>query len=223
MNMSVDLLSIADLEPPMGDLSVGNRLDTARSLWTKKEKGERDLPTKRIIHQRVLRLHGLASLEKLGLRPALGTHKCASAVDHDWVTTFRVRARIQGRWKVILEKDNLPKPRTNKLRWFSLKGIETDAVIIELRRCGMDGGWTSWNLAMGAFELWGELIDPIGPRLERRLQLKELNIDRHPKGIRANSVDGTVRYETDDFHIGFRLDRPALSFLSLGIEGSELK
>ena len=76
---------------------------------------------------------------------------------------------------------------------------------------------------MGAFELWGELINPIGPRLERRLQLKELNIDRLPEGIRAKSVDGTVRYETDDFQIGFRLDRPALSFLSLGIEESELK
>lgn len=221
--MSVDLLSIADLEPPMGDLNVGNRLDTARSIWTKKEKGEHDLPSKRIIHQRILRLHGVARLEKLGIRPSFGTHKCASAVDHDWVIAFRVRARVQGRWRVILEKVHLPKPRNNNLRWFSLKGIETDAVIVEIRRCGMDGGWTSWNLAMGAFELWGEQIDPIGPRLERRLQLEKLDLDSLPKGICAERVDGTIRYETEDFQIGFRLDRPALSFLSLGIEGPELK
>ncbi len=221
--MSVDLLQIADLEPPMGDLSVGNRLDTARSVWTKKEKGERDLPSKRIIHQRILRLHGLARLEKLGLRPALGTHKCASAVDHDWVTAFRIKARINGLWVELLRKDNLSKPRSQKLRWFSLKGIETDAVIIELRRCGMDGGWTSWNLAMGALELWGELIDPIGPRLERRLQFQEFNIDKLPSGISAVKQDGTVRYQTEDFQIGFRFDRPALSFLSLGIEDAELK
>ena len=76
----------------MGDLSVGNRLDTVRSIWTKREKGETDLPHQRIVHQRILRLHGPAKLQKLGLKPALGTHKCASALDHDWVTAFRLTA-----------------------------------------------------------------------------------------------------------------------------------
>lgn len=55
--MTVDLLTIADLEPPMGDLSVGNRLDTARSIWTKSEQGETGLPQKRIVHQRIHSLH----------------------------------------------------------------------------------------------------------------------------------------------------------------------
>ena len=220
--MSVDLLTLADLEPPMGDLSVGNRLDTARSIWTHRERGESGLPDQRIIHQRIVRLHGPAKLEKLGLQPALGSHKCASAVDHDWVTAFRIRARIKGRWSILLQKENLKKPKVNKRRWFFLKGVIADAVIIEVRRCGMDGGWTSWNLAMGAFELWGELQSPIGPRRERRLEVEDFHLNKLPSGVRAERVDGTIRYLTDDFQIGFRLDRPALSWFSLGIEDPEL-
>ncbi len=220
--MPVDLLTIADLEPPMGDLSVGNRLDTVRSIWTKREKGETDLPHQRIVHQRILRLHGPAKLQKLGLKPALGTHKCASALDHDWVTAFRLTARVQGRWVVLLQKDNLPKPHTQNPRSFSIKGVVADAVIIEIRRCGVDGGWTSWNLAMGAFELWGEPESLLGPRLEHRLQLAELNLEKHTAGVSARQEDGTVKYRTKDFEVGFRLDRPAFSYLSLGIEDSSL-
>jgi hypothetical protein len=220
--MIENLLSLIDLEPPMGDLSIGNRLDTARSVWVRAGVGEGGLSKTRIIHQRILRLHGPAKLHKVGLRPARGYHKCASEVDHDWVTSFRVRVRRLGRWTEVLCEDNLRKPRTDRLRWFDLAGVEGDAVIIEVRRCGVDGGWTSWNTAMAAFELWGELLAPIGPRFERRLQVAAIELNNFPAGVTATRVNGSVRFSTADFSVGFRLDRPAWSWLSLGIEDNQL-
>ncbi|GAB5562821.1 MAG: hypothetical protein SynsKO_44680 [Synoicihabitans sp.] len=222
--MSEDLLLIDDLEPPMGDLSIGHQLDTARSVWTRRESSERSLPRRRIIHQRILRLHGPARLEKLGIRPARGFHKCASSHDRDWVVDFRMRARVEGKWQTVLERKGMKRPRSEDWRWLRLpRDLVADAVVIELRRSGLDGAWTSWNLATGGLALMGELLAPIGPRFERRLTMQTCAEGDLPKGITARRGDGTVRYETADFSVGFRLDRPGLSLLSLGTEAASLK
>ena len=217
--MLEDLLQIDDLEPPMGDLAIGHQLDTGRGVWTGRVAGERDLPARRIIHQRVLRLHGPARLEKLGVRPALGFHKCASSGDRDWVVDFRVRMRIRGKWEEVLQQVGLKKPSSAEFRWFALpNNLIADAVVIEVRRSGLDGAWTSWNLATGGFALMGEQLAPIGPRFERRLAVDNMELNKLPVGVKAEHRDGTVRYTTSDFSVGFRLDRPGFSFLGLGIE-----
>lgn len=220
--MTEDLLQIADLEPPMGDLSIGNRLDTARSIWAKVEAGEEDLPAARVVHQRILRLHGPARLDKLGVGRALGYHKCASVADRDWVVAFRVKARVDGRWVEVLREENLREPRSERLRWFKLAGVVADAVVIEVRRCGIDGGWTAWNFAMGAFALWGELLAPVGPRKERGLVTGRCQLKKLPAGVSGEVIDGAVCYTTADFRVGFRLDRPGLAWLSLGTEDPAL-
>src|SRR5690606_22408262 len=104
------------------------------------------------------------------------------------------------------------------LRWFSLKGATVDAVIIEIRRCGIDGGWTPWNLVMGAFVLEGERLTPLAPRRERWLEIAERSLAELPRGVEAAWRDGAVHYHTADFAVGFRLDRPGWSHLGLGIE-----
>ncbi|MDQ5980703.1 MAG: hypothetical protein QG602_3680, partial [Verrucomicrobiota bacterium] len=76
--MPHDLLSLADFEPPMGDLFTNRRLDAGRAVWTRPLPGEADVPKKRIIHQRVVRLHGPARLHRLGVRRGQGYHKCGS-------------------------------------------------------------------------------------------------------------------------------------------------
>ena len=98
-----DLLLTHDLEPPMGDLSIGSTLAVERSVWTTRTRGEADLPKMRIIHQRIVRLHGPAKLDRLGVRPAQGYHKCGSRTDLDWVVDLRVMGRVGGRWQDLLE------------------------------------------------------------------------------------------------------------------------
>lgn len=218
--MPVDLLTLSDYEPPMGDLFTLRRLDAGRSIWTKPLPGERDVPAKRIIHQRVVRLHGPAQLLRLGVRRGPGYHKCGSRQDLDWVTGIRILAWQGGRWRVILQRDHLPPDIPAVVKWFRLPRTVTTGVIIELRRSGIDGGWTPWNLVMSAFILEGELKAPIAPRQERLLETKTLDLAGLPVGVQAVFRDGEVRYRTKDYEVGFALSRPGFSYLGLHIEDS---
>lgn len=216
--MPQDLLALADYEPPMGDLFTHRRIDAGRSIWTKPLPGERDVPKKRIIHQRVVRLHGPARLVRLGIRRGQGYHKCGSRQDLDWVTGVRLLARQGRRWRVVLQRDHLEADVPGAVRWYKLPRITTDGIIIELRRSGIDGGWTPWNLMMSAFILEGELLEPIGPRCEKLLRTESIALDRLPAGVKAYRGEGEVRYRTADFEVGFAIGRPGFSYLGLHIE-----
>lgn len=216
--MPTDLLQLADLEPPMGDLFVNRRLDAGRALWTGRLPGEAALPKKRIIHQRVVRLHGRAKLARLGLRRGQGYHKCGSRQDLDWVTGFRVLAHVDGRWRVLVQRRDLAPQVPGAVQWFGLPRVETTGVIVELRSSGIDGGWTPWNLAMSACLLEGELLDPVAPRNEKLLRTGAVDLRGLPEGVTASVADGQVRYRTRDFEVGFQLSRPGFAFLGLHIE-----
>ncbi|MBA4136060.1 MAG: hypothetical protein C0518_01935 [Opitutus sp.] len=216
--MTTDLLQITDIEPPMGDLFVNRRLDAGRAVWTSRAVGEGAWPKKRIIHQRVVRLQGRAKLHRLGIRRGQGYHKCGSRQDLDWVTGFRVLAWIGGRWKEICARRGMSASVPGAVQWFRLPRLETTGVIIELRSSGIDGGWTPWNLALSAFILEGELIDPVAPRDEHLLHVGVIDLSRLPAGVTASLGDGEVRFRAKEFEVGFWLSRPGFSFLGLGIE-----
>lgn len=216
--MSIDLLALPDLEPPMGDLCTHRRLDRGRAAWAGRLSTEADLPKKRIIHQRALELHGRARLHRLGLRRGPGYHKCGSRLDLDGIAAVRVLARVGGRWRELLRRERLPLLLPGETRWFRLPRITTDGVLVEVRRAAIDGGWTSWNLAMSGLQLEGELLDPIAPRRERRLTIGRMDLSPLPEGVRAERRDGEVRYRTNDFEVGFVLGRPGFSFLGLHTE-----
>ena len=202
----------------MGDLFTNRRLDAGRAVWTRSLRGERDVPKKRIIHQRVVRLHGPARLHRLGVRRGPGYHKCGSRQDLDWVTGLRVLALQGGRWRVLLQRDHLKAGIPGVVDWFRLPRVVTTGVIIELRRSGIDGGWTPWNLAMSAFILEGEVLTPPAPREERLLTTGTIDLKRQPAGVRASRRDGEIRYRTKDFEVGFALGRPGFAHLALHIE-----
>jgi hypothetical protein len=218
--MPQDLLALADYEPPMGDLFTHRRLDAGRAVWTRPLPGERDVPKKRIIHQRVVRLHGPARLHRFGIRRGQGYHKCGSRQDLDWVTGVRVLAFTGGRWRVILQRDHLTPDVPGAVHWLKLPRIVTSGVIIELRRAGIDGGWTSWNLMMSAFILEGELLGPIAPRKEHLLTAGLIDLGGLPPGVSASRRNGEVRYRTKDFEVGFSLGRPGFSYLGLHLEAA---
>ncbi|HVU35654.1 MAG TPA: hypothetical protein VHE61_19600 [Opitutaceae bacterium] len=216
--MTQDLLALADHEPPMGDLFTHSRLDAGRAVWTPPLAGETGLPKNRIIHQRVVRLHGPARLSRLGVRRGQGYHKCGSRQDLDWATGIRVLAWQGGRWRVLLQRDALPPEIPGVVNWFRLPRIVTAGVIIELRQSGIDGGWTPWNLALSAFILEGELLDRVAPRGESLLELKRVDLGSLPPGVEAVCHDGEIRYRAKDFEVGFALSRPGFSFLGLQLE-----
>ena len=202
----------------MGDLDTSEALAVGRALWTQPLTQEAGVPNARIVHARVLRLAGRARLHRLGVRKGQGYHKCGSRQDLDWVTALRVMVFRGGRWLEILNLPDVRKPAEGETLWFELGGVEVTAVSIEVRRSGIDDGWTPWNLALSAFVLEGELFDPLPPRQERLLDVARVVFGKLPRGVEAWARDGEVRYRTRDFEVGFHLTRPAFSFLGLHLE-----
>jgi hypothetical protein len=213
--MIQDLLALSDLEPPMGDLFINAHVAGGRAIWASPLPGETTVPARRILHTRVVRLHGRAKLHRLGVRKGPGYHKCGSRQDLDWVTALRVLICRRGRLVPVLHLPDVRKPAEGETLWFDLGGVETTGVSIEVRRSGIDGGWTPWNLATSAFILEGELVDPLAPRHERLLAVAPPDLRGLPRGVTAEVRDGSVRYRTREFEVGFCLARPGFSFLGL--------
>ncbi|MCX6954865.1 MAG: hypothetical protein NTV51_22130, partial [Verrucomicrobia bacterium] len=216
--MIQDLLLLRDLEPPMGDLFTNATFSAGRAIWTGHLPQEPGAPARRIVHARILRLPGRARLHRLGVRKGPGYHKCGSRQDLDWVTGLRMLVLRRGKWLEFLNLMDVHKPADGETLWFDLGGVEASAVSVEVRRSGIDDGWTPWNLMMSAFVLEGELAEPLPPRCERLLEVAPVVLRGLPRGVTAWHRDGEVRYQTRDFEVGFHLARPGFSFLGLHTE-----
>ncbi|WP_420454346.1 hypothetical protein [Rubrivirga sp.] len=212
----MDLLTIQDHEPPMGDTAGHQPLSFCRALWATPTDLEAEAPAHRIVHARVLQLHVPARLDRLGLRRAQGYHKCGSTVDRDWVTAFRVLVWDGDAWAVHRDKRDVPCPDAeDAVLWFDLEGVETATAVVEVRRCGIDEWWPSWNLVSGALVLEGEPLGPLAPRRETLLDLDGVSLDGLPDGLEAERGQGEVRYRSAGLEVGFCLGRAGFSFLAL--------
>jgi len=220
--MTMDLLQAADHTPPMGDLFSHPRLSFCRALWTAPLAGEAQAPARRIIHARVLQCHGPAKLQRLGVRPAQGYHKCGSYQDLDWVTSCRVLLWQEGRWRVHLQASELASPAAGEVLWFDLGDVITSAAMLEVRRCGIDNWWPSWNLVSGAFLLEGEMPTGLAPRQERTLATERVALTGLPPGVTAERSHGEVRYRTRFLQVGFYLNRAGFSHLGIDEYGGGL-
>jgi hypothetical protein len=214
-----DLLTLKDHEPPMGDLATRQNLSFCRAIWTSPLEGEDDAPERRIIHARALQLHAPARLRRLGLQRAIGYHKCGSRQDLDWVTAFRLLVWDGQGWSVLRSERDVQAPG-DSVTWFDLSEMETPALLIEARRCGIDNWWTSWNLASGAFVLEGEPLGGVVPRNEKALEIGNPSVSALPTGISALIDAGEVRYRTRFLDVGFRLNRAGFSHLGVDEDGN---
>lgn len=213
-----DLLSLRDVEPPMGDLAMRAAFSSCRAIWTLPMAGEEGAPARRIIHARTLQLHTPARLHRLGLKKTPGYHKCGSRQDLDWVTSFQLLVWTGTAWIAARSESGIS-PREDSPIWFDLGGREASAVLIEARRCGIDDWWTSWNLASGAFILEGEPLGAPAPRKERTIKLESLELGNLPEGLTAFTDAGEVRFKSRFLQVGFRLNRAGFSFLGIDEEG----
>ncbi|MFP4383982.1 MAG: hypothetical protein ACLFSE_08020 [Spirochaetia bacterium] len=210
----IDFLNINDLDPPMGDFSSRRTLSEVRSLWVKPLPGEDGAPLTRIIHTRLFLPHEPVKIERMGYRSAQGYHKCGSRQDNDWITDLRILSFENGEWREIQYFRNLEKPNDASFTWISLDGITTSGLSLEIRRSGIDGWWTPWNLAAGAFTVEGPAAPVPAPRCEYTLASAE-----GPSG----SKEGTAEFGNSWIKTRYFLNRPACSFFSIGPENKKSK
>jgi hypothetical protein len=211
----MDLLQTNAIEQAAAEAGWKNLSPGIRAIWTTPIEGEGDAPRHRIIHCRLLQLHSRARLQRLGLRPAPGYHKCGSRLQTDWVTAFRLLLWDGKSWRVHRHEQDIPRPGGESPRWFDLTGITASAGIIELRCCEIDRWWTSWNLAEGACILEGDFDGPPLPRKESRLRTGDIDFSGVPSGVAAERRPGEVRFRTSAFEVGFWLGRAGFSHLAL--------
>jgi hypothetical protein len=216
--MSTNLFSLRDREPPMGDLGIERTLGFTRALWTTPTAKEESAPTKRIIHAKALQVHEPTQLRRLGVRQAPGYHKCGSQEALDWVRAFRLRIWTGASWETKRYERDLSPPEASTALWFDLDSLRTSAVLIEVRRCGIDGWWTPWNLADDAFVLEGKPV-PVAPRKESLLSQKAVSTSSPPNGLQADVEGGIVRFQSDHLDVGFFLNRTGFSHLCVDSDG----
>ena len=142
-----------------------NRFAMTRAVW----RGDR------IMHVRAFAFAGPARLRRLGVRTAIGYSKCGSGPTPDWVTALRLLTWDGAKWRVVREESGLGPAEKDQVRWLDLDGLETTALQIEATECGVDGGWTGWNLVSDAFTLEGEAPEKSFAS-DTRLELVELSL-----------------------------------------------
>jgi hypothetical protein len=215
----VDLLQLREQRPPLGGMGFETRAGTVRAHWTDPLPGEPETRP-RIIHAAALAVHEPVELHRLGVGGAQGYHKCGSADQGDWVRDVRVLGWADGTWQELLHVRDLPEPTAAQVHWLELGGTPVEGALIEIRRSGLDEGWTPWNLADAAFQLLGTPPQGTPPRVERRL--RQARIDPGPlgAGMEVRRLPGEVRYRTQHLEVGFALGRPGFSFLGIDDEGA---
>jgi hypothetical protein len=128
-----------------------------RAYWTTPGANETGMPPQRIVHGLAVRLPEPHRLRRLGVRASPFSYaKCGGLKIRDWPTVFTVHTWTGSKWQVVLERQNVPEPKGDQIRWFDLAGLKSAALLITARGCSVDKGWTSWNLAADGFLLEGE-------------------------------------------------------------------
>lgn len=217
------LLDIPDLDPPLGDLFSFRTLSECRSIWTAPQAEEAGAPEERIIHARIFKPHGRARISRIGIQNATGAHKCGSQTDEDWIVDLRILTLDTpgGEWRECSYLRDLPAQESGAVHWLDIKAFESYGLILEIRRCGIDGWWTPWNLAAGAFIVEGTGNQLVGPRHEHLLGVSIDEEDTETPGIERWIHEGEVHFRTRHLQLGFYLTRPGLSFLAIDQTGAE--
>lgn len=186
-----------------------------KAIWTKHLKGEEKAPEDRIIHIRVVAGIGRLQLKRVGIKKGIGYFKCGSHVDYDWVSNLRLLVREGDNWTEKFAIKGQIQPEIDETVWFELNNIESDGVILEARRSGVDSWWTGWNLAMSGLVLDGELVEE-KPE-DNDFNLFDCNIESSlfDKEINCNIKSNEAFFSTNHYKVGFNLKRAGLTFLSI--------
>lgn len=198
--------------------AAGVRLAT-RSLWTPPAAGETDAPQRRIIHQRAIFTQNPARLDALHVGWGPGYHKCASGQERDAALDVVVSSGDRQGWTEVGRLTTSTEEITAGPVSLELGGLETTALVAEVRRAATDGWWPGWNLASSGMHLTGMLDREWTPGPDGRLTVTGIDLAELPTGVTATRTATEIIFETPHLAVGFRLTSPAFSHLGLDQDG----
>jgi hypothetical protein len=195
------------------------RRPRAHAIWASPLPGEDTAPERRIIHT----VHAGfpdGGRPRVGLRAGRGYRKCGSRDEIDWVRDVRIHLWDGSDWTVGQELRDLPQAGgVGEVTWIGSDLPECRGVIVEVRRSWIDGWWPSWNLASRGVVVEGPAPDAAPLRGPATPLASEVDLTGLPTGVDAQMAGGEIRYRSKVLEVGFRLGRPALSFLAFDPDG----
>ena len=218
MYTAFNALSVRDYEPPMGDLFSNVSFGSCLSLWAEPFADERaaGAPERRIIHAMTLQPHQPLHVDRIGIRRGPGYHKCGSRQDLDWIVDARLLGHVNGAWEDLAYlTDRSPSHVDDTCEWITVNRTVT-GLVCEVRRSGIDGWWTPWNLAAAAFVVLGG--PPIPAPRDSRLLISSDDI-RPPQATERSIEPGSWRVSSADISIDLLRSRAGAS--ALRIYGSQ--
>jgi hypothetical protein len=197
------------------------RRPRAHAVWATPLAGEEDAPHRRIIHT----VHAGfpdGGRPRVGLRPARAYRKCGSRDETDWVRDLRIHAWDGQSWRLAFEARDLPGPEAGAakdLAWLDAELPACSGLLVEVRRSWIDGWWPSWNLVSRGVVVEGASPDAAPVRVPATPLSSSVDLDGLPPGLEARRLGGEIRYRSGLLEVGFRLGRPAMSFLAFDPDG----
>lgn len=174
--------------------------------WVSAAEDEEAAPRHRIIHGVGWDGDGATlQVRRLGIRLGQSYYYCGDLDDdHDWVRDFTAFALVGGEWAPVLTKRDIPRPDGNEVCWFDLGGhVETKAFVVHVRRAGVGGWWSPWNVAQ------------TGLVLDADLSSEAPAATPHPTVTPGSAVE-SVTWRTGRLTTTFSLRRPSLTSLRIG-------
>lgn len=178
---------------------------TPIARWVTPDASEQGAPDHRIIHATTWDAEGrLLRVTRVGIRRADGYYYCGTdgGPHPDWAQDVVAYAYDDGRWVRVLERRGLPEPVAGDVHWLELPApATTTAVVVHIRRAGVGGWWSPWNLADTGLVLDAEIVAEGAARVEPSLT--------------STATSDTVQWDTGRLTASFSLRRPALTGLTI--------
>lgn len=193
-----------------------------RSVWTGPESTEVDAPRERIIHVRGVNAPGGMRLHRVGVRLGDAYMSCGSVPGRDWIRSLRLSVFTGETWEAVFCDVDVQCPSSNATRWFDLDDVGCTAVLVEIRRAGVDDWWTPWNLAMSGLVIEGSSRSSSAlrnPRNPGAIQLIESDSHDPHGDLTVQSGNGEARFSSKFIEVGFSLTHPRFTHLTWNEQG----
>lgn len=174
--------------------------------WVERSDGEATAPAHRIIHGVFWDAAGrILQVRRIGVGLTRGYYYCGDVEDpFDWVQDLAAFALVGNEWKPVLTVRDITRPGEDDTVWIDLPGqVDTSAFVIHVRRAGVGGWWSPWNVAQS------------GLVLDAGLGGSEPPVPAGPGEPAVAARSGSLSWTAEGLTAGFSLRAPRLTSLRL--------